>query len=211
MNAMIAAGKEPKIEDFLELVEVTTFDVQSSAGTAISMGVKRGVIQPWYFGPYSINVVGKSYIGAYADNRINYGRDENAGRLIEYTQMIKDSFLNGDSSILGNPSGIRVILSCIDPATPSFFGISSQYEGFIDDIKYTESEDLPYMLTYNVKFVGELYQSLNANKGKTAAATNKRGTPKLRVTYMTNSELTGDAAEGIPEDLTDVPPPRPNA
>ena len=130
-----AADYEPLI-DYLELTEVTTFDVQTNSGVAVSMGVKRGVIQPWYFGPYNITVSGKSNIGAYADERINYNRDDDVAKLMGYSLINKDSFLNGDKADLGPPNGYTVVLSCFDPNYPGLmFGISSQYEGYIDDIK----------------------------------------------------------------------------
>ena len=189
INNMLSSNPSFDIETYLELVEVSTFEVQSNSGVSVSMGVKRGIIQPWYFGPYNISIVGKSYIGAYTDNRINYNKDDNVSKLMEYSQLIKDSFLNGDRSIAGAPNGIKVILSCIDPNVKGlFFGISAVYEGFVDDIKYTEDENNPYILTYSIKFIGELYQALNVDKGKNAATKNLSVLPNMDASKLPSSQ-----------------------
>ena len=179
----IEVGGKANTVDVVELTEVTSFSVEASAGTAVSMGVLKAVIQPWYFGPSTITIVGKSHIGAYTENRVNYNTDDDVQKLLQYSLNINDTFLWGDNYRAplnitgggkstktgwdGGPNGLTILLSIYDPENMGkLLGISSQYKGFIDSIQYVEDEANPYVLIYTIKFIGQLAHTMNIDDGK---------------------------------------------
>jgi len=188
----------PDINIGVELTEVTTFDVQTNSGTATSFGVKKAVIQPWYFGPYTIVISGKSYMGAYAsvqmlgDSRLNYNKDVDVTQLLQFTQTTKQLFLSGQ------PNQMKYLLSCYDSQTPSnTLGISTQYQGILDEVKYTEDESNPYIMNYSIKFIGEIYSDIKTDEGKEGNTLDEEIGDAKVITSTPHSGLKGDLTKGV--------------
>lgn len=155
-NAASGLGINP---DVIELAEVESVNVQTSAGTAIALGPVRAVIQPWYFQPVKVEIQGKSYVGAFSSHRLNVGVDNDIAKIMTLRQNINRDFQGG------NINNLRVGLVYFDPNDSSNLAVSQEYEGFIDDIAITENQSTPYIKDYTLRFTGELKETRDVLSG----------------------------------------------
>ena len=134
----------------LVLTEVTSISQTSSGVTASLLGVIAATIQPWYFQPIVVEVAGKSYMGAYANDVLNVAADSDISKLMTLRQIVNEAFLLSRSSL----KDLQVTLSIGDPRR-NIPGVDQQLTGFVDDLVIDENQDDQYMMSYRFKFTGE--------------------------------------------------------
>lgn len=178
------------------LNEVTSVRISSAGSTAILSGTIAPVIQPWYFQPIIIEITGKSYMGAYANESYNLSRDYDVSALMGLRKFVNDQFLNANTSVhnmifellIGNPSGATLA------------GVDQMYVGFFDEISIDESQDAPFVQTYALKFTGQSMMSFETGDGTQKANQDKSLT-----------KATTTASVGIMNAVTAIPKQQVNA
>ena len=165
----------------IELSEVSSIDIDSAGSTAVGMGQVAAFMQPWYFGPFKINVSGKSYIGAMRQKRLNIATDTDVKKLMELRNAINTHFKSGIS--LGTPGitqgALSAVLSYVDDKEPGNLAVNQEYRGFIDNISFGEAQQNPYMVSYSIKFTGEKKDGGDIKNGGSAQATDKQNNKKV--------------------------------
>jgi len=79
------------------LSEVTNVSLSSDSDTAILLGVRDVVVQPWYFKPFVLEITGKSYMGAFSDRflPVNVATDTDVSKLLALREVVNDRFKRG--------------------------------------------------------------------------------------------------------------------
>lgn len=128
-------------QDFLELKGVTDIRFEFNSDVAVEAGLEIAFIQPWYIKPANISISGHSYIGAY--QYLSKTDNDIADFFQKYSALQDEKTLSTTAQrfkleIINNPTNL------------------SKYYGFITKLDFRESQDNPYMLFYNINFVGVL-------------------------------------------------------
>jgi hypothetical protein len=145
----------------LLLTEVTSITQASPAPTAQFLGVVAASIQPWYFQPIVLEIAGKSYIGGYANPRLNIAADSDVEQLFLLRQFVNEAFSLARSSLRDYKAEL-IIGDLTRPAV----GIDQKLTGFADDLTITESVEEQYVLDYRFKFTGEISSAANLRRGE---------------------------------------------
>ena len=156
---------KPKV---IELTEVTSISIQSGATTAIGLGPIAAVLQPWYFQPFKIEIQGRSYMGAFATNRLNVGVDVDVKKIMDMRQSINSDFLAGDVS------NLKAAITYSDPNDASNLQVSQEFVGFVDDISISEDHGSPFVKDYVLKFTGEWRAHTEIKRGSTGRTADKK-------------------------------------
>jgi hypothetical protein len=124
----------------IELIGTNRIRITYESGIAVESGLVVAFIQPWYIKPVSIEISGHSYLGAFQyiskdDKQIEdiYNLYLNSLKEIEFT---KEKRVFG-IEIANNPSG------------------TDRFIGYITKFFFTESIENPYLLNYELNFVGK--------------------------------------------------------
>lgn len=167
-------GKKVKIPDTLrkvviDLTEVATISISSAGSTAVANGVISNILQPWYFGPVVIEMTGKSYMGAFANDSLNVAVDNDITQLLLLRQFVNEAFLLARSTLKDLQARIF-----IGKPGQSNLGLDTEFIGFVDDLRIDEGEDAPYIQTYQIKFTGEISSAVMLSRGEEGARFDKK-------------------------------------
>lgn len=171
-----------------QLTEVDTIKITTNGSVPILTGAIRGVIQPWYFKPYTIEITGKSYIGAFdriasAFPTINVATDTNIEQLIDLRDRTNAAFTNPQAV----NSKFKTILRYIDPKDMGNKSVSHEFDGFFADVSINETESSPYIKAYSLAFVGEMRSKVTTSQAKTAAKSDAQNTKKSATPPVTQT------------------------
>jgi hypothetical protein len=175
----------------VDLTEVNSISKNSSGATGIGMGAISTVLQPWYFGPFVIEIKGSTYVGAYSQSRLNIGVDKDVAKLIRLRTLINQEFK------LGNVNRLKTVLYANDPSDSSNLNVSQEYQGFLDDLNIDEDDQISYVIKYGIKFTGQLRGAIDISTG-----TNKQREDQRVV----NKNISGKMMEpkGVAKSITET-------
>jgi hypothetical protein len=156
------AGQTPPADSIptIILTEVDSVRIASSGATGIMNGPVSPVIQPWYFQPFTIELSGKSYMGAFSSDALNVAVDDDVPLIMQLRDFVNQKFLFSNSTV----TDLLFLLFIGDPLR-SAEGTDDYYVGLFDDISIDESEDAPFVQKYSLKFTGESLRNYELNKG----------------------------------------------
>jgi len=167
-----------------DLTEVTSVSIDTMGSVIVLPGAVAAVLQSWYFRPMTIDISGKSYIGAFSNfgglSNPNIANDNDVEKLLKLRGLVNSLFVT--PGLQTNNFG--VILRYDDPDDRNNINVSQEYLGFIDDITVDESDSEPFMKTYSVKFIGELKQSFDIQSGKKNSQKDKNTTTKQKMSNI---------------------------
>ena len=154
--------------DFV-LTEVSAVRLSSGADTAIVAGAIKPILQGWYFKPFTIEIIGKSYIGAFSEAfvPINVGVDDDIKKLLKLRELIDRSFIT-----TGEENKIALFVDYFDPdASSADTHINQSFLAFFDSISIEENESLPFMKNYTLRFTGQFSEAAATSSGASDAQT----------------------------------------
>lgn len=152
------------VSESLTLREVTSLRESTIGGVAMVRGVISAIIQPWYFQPIVVDIMGKSYMGAFAEtltSNPNVSTDNDVTTLIRFRDMVNQTFIRTSSTI-------KDLEMRLDYGTGGRAGLNASNQtlvGFIDEMTIEETEDAPYIQSYTIKFTGELEVAKDTKQG----------------------------------------------
>jgi len=141
----------------LELKEVKSIKLSYSADITVEFGISVAFIQPWYIKPVEISITGSSYIGAYP-------YIANADADIDELYKI---FKNNLMEITGNRRLLLLEIVNNPNDTDRFFGYFSKLD-------FGEDVSKPYILDYDLTFIGASDMKHSNEEGKEGASQDKK-------------------------------------
>lgn len=184
---------QPDFPSF-ELTEVNDVSVGSASETAVAPGVMAPIIQPWYFKPFSIEISGKSYIGAFDSSflPLNIATDDDVNQLIKLRTLVNQKF-----STTGIVNRVELLITYDDPAVggDNNLHISQTFKAVYNGLAIKEDETKPYLKHYNIKFVAQLTSVTNITDGSNQAQEDQEGVEQFG---------TGKAGGRIEETLSGI-------
>lgn len=147
----------------VELTEVASVRFNTIGGVSVAMGAIAPVLQPWYFQPITIEITGKSYMGAFKNTSLSISVDDDVKRLMEMRTFVNMAFNSAFSTI----SGLQTLLTIGEPEKGDI-GTNQKFTGFISELQIEEDEENPYMQKYIIKYIGDLADLVNLRKGAEA-------------------------------------------
>ncbi len=165
----IPLSRQPDL--VFDLTEVNMIEFDSVSSTAVGNGAVISVLQPWYFQPITINITGRSYIGAFDQGPVgiegtDIASDRDIEKIIELRQIVNGKFFNSFASV----KDLFFQLTYDDPNDTENISASQVFIGFFNQIRYSENDKDPYVKGYTLRFIGEdekLLSLLNGtNKSK---------------------------------------------
>lgn len=142
----------------LTLVGPTAIDIGFEAGVAEEMGLFTSFLQPWFIKPVQVTIKGESYLGTYA---VASRGDKDAQNLLA---KFKRS-LNDFSPMVGTPgTQERAYLDIGNNP----IGMK-KFFGYIKRLTFSEQISNPYMIGYEMSFVGRNVDDAQIAKGKEGA------------------------------------------
>lgn len=165
----VSLSRQPDL--VFDLTEVNMIEFDSVSTTAVGNGAVISVLQPWYFQPITINITGRSYIGAFDQGPVgiegtDIASDRDIEKIIELRQIVNEKFFNSFASV----KDLRFQLTYDDPNDTENISASQVFIGFFNQIRYGENDKDPYIKGYTLRFIGEdekLLSLLNGtNKSK---------------------------------------------
>ena len=166
------------LSDFtVELTQVTSIKTQVQGGVGQSRGVIAPILQMWYLGPISVSIMGRSFMGAYADltgQGLNLvGVDDDAARLIRLRDKINATF-----ATTGSVGDFRIRLTwgranSIESSTSLKDSTEQTFVGYIDQVSIEETEGSPYIFDYTIQFIGVSESQDNVLRGHLMAKSDK--------------------------------------
>lgn len=178
----------------IELAEVNDVNVNSASETAIATAVIAPIIQPWYFKPFTIEINGKSYIGAF-DSKflpLNIATDDDVNQLIKLRTVINQRF-----NTTGIVNNIELLITYDDPEVggDNNLHISQTFKAVYNGLNIKEDENKPYLKHYNIKFIGQLTSVANITQGSNEAQEDEEGVEQYGTGKV--DERVGDNLSGI--------------
>lgn len=188
------------------LTEVVSVRAASAADTAISGGLVRPVVQPWYFKPFTIDIVGRSYIGAFSESflPLNLGVDDDIAKLLKLQLAVNSKFFTTDVE-----NNVQFLIEYHDPRVPisnDNLHISQSYIAVFDNITVEELDTRGFVKNYSIKFTGKLRATISVETGAKNAKTDKKsvkkhetgGVKKVTDSVRTKSEVPSLASTSAP-------------
>jgi hypothetical protein len=147
----------------ITLVGPTAMSVELDANIGNESGVATTFLQPWQINNVPVKIKGESYLGAF--DAVSVGDGDASGILNLFYTALRDF-----SSRLG-PQGTkeRVILEISN--NPSG---SSRFLGFIKNFTISEDVKKPYILEYELTFIGKNFDDMGISIGKQGAISDSR-------------------------------------
>lgn len=167
----------------IDLTEVSNITISSAGSTAIAHGVIAPVLQPWYFGPVIVEMTGKSYMGAFANDQLNVTVDNDITQLLTLRQLVNEAFLLSRSTLKDLQARLF-----IGKQGASNLGTDTEFIGFFDDLRIEENEDNPYIQTYQLKFTGEISYSVMLSRGEEGARFDQKGVQQPQTASVATSK-----------------------
>lgn len=178
----------------IELAEVNDVNVGSASDTAVATAVVAPIIQPWYFKPFTIDITGKSYIGAFDSSflPLNIATDDDVHQLIKLRNIINQKF-----STTGIVNSLELLITYDDPAVggDNNLHISQTFKAVYSGLTIKEDETKPYLKHYTIKFTGQLTGIANVTLGSNEAQEDEEGVEQFG---------TGKAEERIEDNLSGI-------
>lgn len=147
-----------KVDPTLKLVGPMSIDFSYDADVAVEPGLFTSYIQPWFVKPVSISIKGESYLGTYvlisrADKDVESALDKLTTSLNDFSDRVGSA---GDKSrvlleIKNNPRGARRFL------------------GYIKHLSFGENVQTPFILNYEIGFIGRSIDNMQIVSGKNNA------------------------------------------
>ena len=138
-------------KEFLELKEVKSIKLSYSADIAVETGIAVAFIQPWYIKPVNISIQGSSYIGAYP-----YISKEDVD-----IELIYEKFYNTLAESKGNKN--QIMLEIVNNPKKT-----DRFRGYISSFDFNESVEKPFMLDYDITFLGKPDLKFAIDEGETS-------------------------------------------
>jgi hypothetical protein len=141
----------------------TSLNAGFSAGIADEAGLATTFLEAWFIRNSPIKIKGESYLGTFAGLSVS---DKDASGLLKlfYTS------LRDFSNHLGAPgTKERFILEIANNPEGS-----ARFIGFIRDFNFTEDVKKPYILDYDLEFIGKSFDQVAIGIGKQGAQTSTR-------------------------------------
>ena len=114
-----------------------------AADIAVEMGIGRAFIQPWYIKPTEIKIQGTSYLGAFP---FIQKRDDDVATV--YAMYLKSLNEFSHRTMPGDKTLFRLQVANNPMNTDIFYG-------YIRKFDFKETQDKPYVLEYDIEFVGK--------------------------------------------------------
>jgi hypothetical protein len=147
-----------KIDPTLKLVGPMSIDLSYEADVAVEQGLFTSFIQPWFVKPVRISIKGESYLGAYTlisrgDKDVERSLDKLMTSLNDFSDRVGQA---GNKSrvlleIRNNPRGSR------------------RFWGYINRLNFGENVATPFILNYEIGFVGRPIDNMEIVSGKNNA------------------------------------------
>jgi hypothetical protein len=129
--------------DILTFKAVESINISYKAAIAVEQGLIRSFIQPWYIEPAVIKISGTSYLGCFFDI-------SNADKDIEKIyKFFNDRLCEGGTKAAPGDKK-EVALDIVNNPVRT-----DRFVGHITSFDFEEKVDKPYLLTYNIEFVGK--------------------------------------------------------
>lgn len=158
LTGAVARNVFGKISPTLNLVGPMSIDFTYEADVAVEQGLFTSYIQPWFVKPVTINIKGESYLGTYvlisrADRDVEKSLDKLMTSLNDFSDRVGQP---GDKSrvlleIKNNPRGAR------------------RFWGYIRHLNFGENVANPFILNYDLSFVGRSVDNMEIVSGKNNA------------------------------------------
>jgi len=149
---------------------VTSIRITHGIAVGKVFGLTRNVMQPWHAELVTIDLQGSSYIGAFKE----IGQSENLYNHQNYGEFgsVKNDWNQIVSVFLQYQRNLINITIPFSSDFLEFFIIGdpgSPYNGYIESIDGSENISKPFIIDYNIKFVGIASATSNATLGKIKA------------------------------------------
>ena len=150
---------------------VTSIRITHGIAVGKVFGLTRNVMQPWHAELVTIDLQGSSYIGAFkeigqSENLYTHQTYGERGTFSNTWNQIVSIFLQYQDNLID--------ISHLYSNEPLKFEIQNDpgqpYNGFIESIDGSENISKPFIIDYNIKFIGTSSASYNKKKAEKAAA-----------------------------------------
>ncbi len=115
-----------------------------SVDVAIEKGLFTSFMQPWFIAPIEIEIMGESYIGTFP---VISKADADISGVLEMLHTVANDF----SGINGTPADADKAVLLEIRNNPR---VAKSYLGFLRKFEFGEKVENPYLLDYNIGFVG---------------------------------------------------------
>jgi len=183
----------------IRLPIVTSIRITHGIAIGKVFGLTRNVMQPWHAELVTIDLQGSSYIGAFQaliNKKTGYREDlythqtygergtfsNTWNQIISIFLQYQDNLI--DISHLYSNEPLRFEIQN-DPGQP--------YNGFIESIDGSENVSKPFIIDYNIKFIGTSSASYNKKKAEKAAAEDTAKVTNYEQ-MTTNAQTSGTGA-----------------
>jgi hypothetical protein len=146
------------ISPTLKLVGPMSIDFNYEADVAVEPGLFTSYIQPWFVKPVQISIKGESYLGTYT-------LISRADRDVEDALSKLMSSLNDFSERVGSPGNkSRVLLEIKNNPRGA-----RRFLGYVRHLSFGENVSTPFILNYEIGFVGRSVDNMEIVSGKNNA------------------------------------------
>ena len=162
-------GIQLVIANTLELKEVKNLKFSYSAEIAQEYGIQVAFLQPWYIKPVTITMQGTSYIGFVPYISVT---DDDVAQIYKRMKNTLGEIVNGKG---GNKNKILLEIVNNPKDTDRFLGWFSNFD-------FTENIEKPFLLDYDITFIGKPDISTASNAANSSAnIDNTKAKPIIKV------------------------------